>query len=418
MGALPARRGACPRVWAPMESGDGLIVRVHPPSRGVSAPLLRALAELSREHGNGQLELTRRANLQLRGVTAASLPPLQAALVRLGLVPASAAEELRQVLLVSPLAGLDPACARLETLAAQLEQALAGLPARTELPAKFGVLLDSGASVLHELAADIVVDVRPEQPDVAHLSVAESGARLWLGACRSAALGQALQRLIALLDRDTRMRDLLASRGAPWLRAQLAGLLLAAEPPSPCRRAAPLIGFQRGAHDWFGVAMPFGSGEPREWLAVAQLAEDFGEAELRLTPSRALLLTGVRAAQAERLGQLAREQGLIVEPGDPLLRATACAGAPACASALGETRALARQLAREIMPQLDGDATLHVSGCSKSCASRSPARITIVRDAEGDKLGFDLDAVQTARARAIPGASALSQLSELAAARR
>jgi precorrin-3B synthase len=417
MDVLPARRGACPRVWAPMESGDGLIVRVHPPSRGVSAHTLRALAELAREHGNGQLELTRRANLQLRGVTAASLPALQTALVRLGLVPASAAEELRRVLLVSPLSGLDPACASLEALAAQLEHTLAGLPPHTQLPAKFGVLLDSGASILHELAADIVVDVRPEQPDIAHLSVGESAARLALGACPSSALDQALRQLIALLDRETRMRDLVATRGVQWVRAQLEGLIVAAEPPAS-RRVAPLIGFQRGVRDWFGVSMPFGSGEPREWLAVAQLAEDFGEGELRLTASRALLLPGVRAQQAERLGQLARGHGLIVDPSDPLLRATACAGAPACAAALGETRALARQLAREVMPRLGQDTTLHVSGCSKSCASRSPARITIVRDTDGDKLGFDLDAVQTARGRAIPGPSALARLTEMAAARR
>jgi precorrin-3B synthase len=401
-----------------MESGDGLIVRVHLPCLGVSAHTLRALAELSREHGNGQLELTRRANLQLRGVTAISLPALQAALVRLGLVPASAAEERRQVLLVSPLSGLDPACAGLELLAAQLEHTLAGLDPRTELPAKFGALLDSGASVLHELAADIVVDVRPEQPDVAHLSVGgESGARLALGACPCSALDQTLRQLIALLDRDTRMRELLASRGAQWVRAQLEGLIEVAGPPAS-RRAAPLIGFQRGVRDWFGLAIPFGAGETREWLAVAQLAEDFGEGELRLTASRALLLPGVRAEQAERLAELARGHGLIVDPSDPLLRATACSGAPACASALGETRALARQLAREIMPRLGHDTTLHVSGCSKSCASRSPARITIVRDTDGDKLGFDLDAVQTARGRAIPGRSALSRLTELAAAKR
>src|SRR4051794_36837049 len=90
------RRGYCPGVWTPMRSGDGLIVRVRTSVRPLTASSLRALTELADEHGNGLLELTRRANLQLRGVRAEALPALQAELVRLGLAD-SAPEREKQL---------------------------------------------------------------------------------------------------------------------------------------------------------------------------------------------------------------------------------------------------------------------------------------------------------------------------------
>jgi precorrin-3B synthase len=419
MAVSPAPRGACPRVWAPLASGDGLIVRVHPPSRGLSARALRALAELARAHANGQLELTRRANLQLRGVREAALPALQAALVQLGLAPADPATERRQVLLASPLSELDPACAPLEALATQIEGALAALDPRHELPPKFSVVLEGGSNVFGEVTADIFVEVRPEQQEIVQLSVGTRGdARATLGACRRVALPAALARLSALLDRETRMRDVLAARGLPAVRAMVDDLLIDAATLPPSERSAPLLGFQRGSVDWFGVAVPFGSGEAAHWHCIAQLAEDFGSAELRLAPRRSVLLPGVRAEHATQLAARARQAGLIVDPLDPLLRAVACAGAPACSAAQGETRGLARQLAREILPLLDPEATLHVSGCGKSCASRAKARITIVRDGQGDKLGFDADAVQIAGARAISRETAMARLKELATARR
>src|SRR5688500_9321244 len=56
------KRGWCPRVWTPMESGDGFIVRVHPGFRARSSAEVRTLAALARDFGNGQIEVTRRAN--------------------------------------------------------------------------------------------------------------------------------------------------------------------------------------------------------------------------------------------------------------------------------------------------------------------------------------------------------------------
>jgi precorrin-3B synthase len=75
----------------------------------------------------------------------------------------------------------------------------------------------------------------------------------------------------------------------------------------------------------------------------------------------------------------------VAGPGDPLLAVDACPGAPACAAASVETRALARALAGRV-------AGLHVSGCAKGCARGPPARVTLV----GREGRFDLVRAGTA----------------------
>src|SRR5207245_11810110 len=96
--------GWCPSLFEPMASGDGLLARVKPPLGRMSAEAARAMAAASRRWGNGQLDLTNRAALQVRGLSEASLPPFQDAILAAGLAHADPAVERRRNLVVSPLA--------------------------------------------------------------------------------------------------------------------------------------------------------------------------------------------------------------------------------------------------------------------------------------------------------------------------
>src|SRR5688572_18090232 len=118
-------RGYCPGVWTPMPSGDGWIVRVRPPHARMTAAHLTALGRLARSCGNGIIELTRRGNLQIRGVSQGSWPRLRAELVELGVAGADPECEAHPPLFVCPLSGLDPRCPELEPLADALDRMLA-----------------------------------------------------------------------------------------------------------------------------------------------------------------------------------------------------------------------------------------------------------------------------------------------------
>jgi precorrin-3B synthase len=99
-----------------------------------------------------------------------------------------------------------------------------------------------------------------------------------------------------------------------------------------------------------------------------------GATASRVTPWRCLLLEGGAAVSAD---------GFVTGAADPILRAYACSGSPACPQATVETRALAARLA----PHVDG--RLHVSGCGKGCAHAGPADVVFTgRDGLFD-LSFD-----------------------------
>ncbi len=69
MSPSPRIKGWCPGAWRPMATGDGLLVRVRPPLGQLSREQTLALCDAAETFGSGLIELTSRANLQLRGVT-------------------------------------------------------------------------------------------------------------------------------------------------------------------------------------------------------------------------------------------------------------------------------------------------------------------------------------------------------------
>lgn len=98
-----SRRGACPALSAPMQTGDGLLVRLNPVAGGLSPKQLIGLGESALRHGNGIMEVTARGSLQIRGLTAESARLLAAEVDALGIAVRSGVP-----VETGPLAGIDP----------------------------------------------------------------------------------------------------------------------------------------------------------------------------------------------------------------------------------------------------------------------------------------------------------------------
>ncbi len=62
----------CPGALRPMLSRDGLVVRIRPHGSALSPAQAAGIAKAAAKHGNGLIDLTSRANLQLRGVDPSS----------------------------------------------------------------------------------------------------------------------------------------------------------------------------------------------------------------------------------------------------------------------------------------------------------------------------------------------------------
>src|ERR1700720_3568147 len=150
-------KGWCPGALRPMQSGDGLVVRIRPRSGTLSAQELRVLADAARQFGNGHFDLTRRANLQLRGVSEGSLPPLHDVIARLGLLDDSPDGEAVRNVMINPLAGIDPAeVPDVRSVGQELARLLASEKSLWALPTKFGFIVDGGGVLgLADQRADV-----------------------------------------------------------------------------------------------------------------------------------------------------------------------------------------------------------------------------------------------------------------------
>ena len=69
-------QGWCPGALRPMPSGDGLVVRIRPPLGRLTQAQGQGIAELAARYAQPLLDLTSRANLQLRGIAEAHYPAL------------------------------------------------------------------------------------------------------------------------------------------------------------------------------------------------------------------------------------------------------------------------------------------------------------------------------------------------------
>jgi precorrin-3B synthase len=373
-----------------MESGDGLIVRVRPHAGRLSLDVAAKLAEAAERFGNGEIDLTRRANLQLRGVTPESLEPLQQALDALGLLDASADAEATRNIVVSPLAGADPTeLVDVTPLALALEARLAADRRLWRLPVKFGFVIDGGGMLsLDGERADIRLKAA-SRSEIAVGMDSETGVR-WLGSATAAEATEIAARaalsFLATQVPDSRLR---MSELPPALTAavaqEIAPLLQKLDlAPSTSSRGGKLGALARGGWTFaMGLAAPFGRVTARMLIALSRSAGEVGARELRVSPWRSFYVPVSAPSCARELTAAVERLGFLADDGDPLVHIDACPGAPACRSASCDTRAIARRVAM-LMPKLGGAGRVHVSGCAKGCACSKPRALVLV--GAGDRL--------------------------------
>lgn len=375
-------QGWCPGALQPMRAEDGWVLRVRPPLGRLTQAQAAGIAALAARYALHTVELTSRANLQLRGIAEADYPPLLAGLQALGLVDADVRTESHRNLLLAPFWQAGDGSTE---LADALTQALAG-PQAPDLPGKFGFALDGGtAPVLRAGSADIRIE-RHGADWLVYADGSATGALVGAGQVVALAmdLAQWFVHASGLTGPRRRMAALLSSHPLP-ARFTTTPLPFVA-PYQP-----PLGRLPQG----YLVALEFGQ------LPVATLAALAQRAALRLTPWRSLLLEGVHA--------LPTRPELITRSDDSRLRISACTGAPGCGQAGGVTRAVARMLA----DALPAGQTLHVSGCTKGCAH--PAQtLTVVATATGYNLIHHGNAAATPDATGLSPAALATQLQERA----
>lgn len=385
------RRGACPGLSAPMQTGDGLLVRLTPVGT-ISLDAFAALGAAAQRHGNGVIEITARGNIQVRGLSAASAPRFAAAIATLDIAAGDGVP-----VLTNPLAGLDPdELFDAEAFAADLRRALAASSLPAKLSPKVSVAIDGGGTLnLDQISADVRARAELAGDEIA-LKFAVGGDDASAISIGSVSLADgvetavALLRVIAQCGRDTRARDIVASQGAaPFCAA------LQSETMTPGRKvsagAVDVVGVHRLRHGTFGLGfgLAFGHADACSLQRLIQQAKAAGASGVRSAPGRALIAVGLAQQAVPPFVAATDALSFITSATDPRRQVVACAGAPVCASAHIAARTIAPRLAEMVAPYLHGGFTLHVSGCAKGCAHPRAAALTVVGSSEGCALVAD-----------------------------
>lgn len=351
----PVVQGWCPGALRPMQSGDGLVVRIRPFGGSLSQEQANGVAALASEYGNGLIDVSNRANMQVRGVRIETHLPLIDGLRALGLIDETEAQERQRNVMIAPfwLPGDDTD---------RIAQSLTALLVDNEiaLPAKFGFAVDSGpAPILQNAPADIRIE-----RSKAGLLICAEGSDFGKPVTSETAALEAFQLgcwFAKTRGDHRRMRHLTA-----------AGIALPPGYDTP-RDVADFAA--KPGHTETGVLVGLAFGQMTA-ETLSSLAE-FGA--LRLTPWRMLLVEG--------LSGIPQVSGILTDADDPLLRVLACTGAPGCSQALGPTR----HLAKELSGLVPSGHVLHVSGCAKHCAHPTPGPVTVTVTKNGYSLCQDGD---------------------------
>ncbi|MGX9350924.1 precorrin-3B synthase [Shimia sp. W99] len=347
----PDAKGWCPGAYRPMMSGDGLVVRVRPTLARLTRDQMLGLCAAAERFGSGLIDLTSRANLQVRGVAAADHEPLLRALHALDLLPDDPALESRRNILITPFwqEGDDT-----HRLAIELTERLAELP---EMPAKVGYAIDLGPNPMFTANS---ADFRLERTSTGDILLRADG----MSRGRLVTPDTAID---ALID----MAHWFVTTGGPVHR-RMGNHVSFTQPPAdwqaalPAAPAKPVAPGQTKADALYGAA--FGQ-LPTSRLAA--LLNATRATAMRVTPWRLFLLEDT---------EMAPTTDFINDANDPLLRIDACPGAPLCNASSVDTRALARMLAPLARRPL------HISGCAKGCARPRACSTTLV----GENGAFNL----------------------------
>ncbi|MEG5066964.1 precorrin-3B synthase [Microcoleus sp. B3-A4] len=399
----------CPGLFYGSQARDGVLSRMRIPGGILNAQQCWTIADLADQYSTGCLQVTNRANLQIREVNSEIAPEVWNRLQELGIASRRVEVDPIRNIMASPTAGIDRQ-QLLDTrpLVKAWDDYLQTHSELSELSPKFSIGLDGGESVsIQALRNDILLAAcgRSTQSGIVfrlHLNgdtgilIQESQCISVLGALASTYLEYTKNRP-RIDGKKPRLRHLLADWGAEsYLERVQQNLPFSWQFPSctfpknsqnassekslPHHRHLGIHPQRQSGFSYMGIALPLGRLESKQLRNLANLAQKLASGTLRLTPWQNLLISDIPNSQLFEVKQQVADLGLhsSVTRLDSCL--VACAGSSGCASAATDTQSHALAMVRDLAQKLTIDLpiNIHFSGCQKSCAQHQPIDITLV----------------------------------------
>ncbi len=382
---------------------DAFMCRLRLPGGIVESHQLEGIAELAAKFGGGYVDITTRANLQIREIRAKHAPDVLMGLYDLGIINRGAGADNIRNITASPTAGIDRQ-ELIDTLplARRMHHYILHHRELFGLPRKFNIAFDGGGSIsaLEEtndigFVAVQIEDGHEVSPGVyfrmvlggitGHQDFArDAGVLLRAEECVDVA-GAAVRVFIEHGDRADRKKARLKYLLDQWGLAKFVeetekklAKKLARFPIEKCKPRLPIDKFGHiGVHaqkqvgkSYLGVVAPVGRMTVDQMRGVADLAKRFGSGSVRLTVWQNLLITDI--ADADVAAAQAGIEKLGLHGSATAIRAglVACTGSAGCKYAASDTKRDALSLADHLESriQLDSPINIHLTGCHHSCA--------------------------------------------------
>jgi ferredoxin-nitrite reductase len=414
---VSVERSICPDIYHPAMARDGLLTRLRIPGGVLNELQCVTIAKLLATIGLKYVQVTNRANLQLRSLARDLDRDLLTKLTECGLAASNTAIDGIRNLMLSPTAGIDAAeLIDVRPLAEAWLEYLDNHPELGALSNKFSVGFDGGGSVgILDRPNDITLLAVSTTEFSLYLSIGDRGTRpvpvgviLTASECLPmlAAIAQSYRQRIEVsggdVRRKPRLRDVIGNCGlaefGELVRREIVGsshfifknLDLNLDPERVNSDLHLGRHPQRQTDRYYlGVVLPLGRWNIEQIRGLGSIAGRYGSGTIRLTPWQNILIPDVSAIDLPEVQKSITDLGLVQTATHPSSLLRACAGATGCQFSATDTQtdaiALSEYLAAKFT--LDRLLNIHFSGCEKSCAQHDRADITLWGQASLDRPG-------------------------------
>jgi sulfite reductase (ferredoxin) len=398
------------------------MMRIGLPNGLLTSHQLRVIGDLTRKHARNLADITTRQNIQLHWLTIEALPEVVEALTAIGLSPKGACGDVLRNVTGCPLAGLDGhELIDASPLAVQVAQGLTANPEFYNLPRKFKVTV-SGCPLwcsYPEINDVALTAIRREVDGLEEIGYTlrvggglstepHLGVRIpaFIPQDKAYAVVEAVLRIFKeqteLRENRTRARIKYLFMRHGWtaetmLEAIEAKLGYKLDPSPVDEDVVPADVYRdhvgitpqlQPGLSAVGASVMGGRLSGDQLIQLADLAEQYGDGNLRATIMQNIVLVNIPNAKTRDLIHALGEIDLQVESSPFWRGAIACTGTEFCKLAIAETKAFSKWLVSEMeerLPGFDQQIKLHVTGCTNSCGQSWIADIGL----EGKKIKKD-----------------------------
>ena len=378
---------------------DAFMARLRIPGGVLKTYQLRELALVAKELSSGYVQITTRANFQIRLIQPKDAPEVLRRIQSVGLHTRGAGADNIRNLTANPTAGIDPVeLIDVLPFVRQLADIIINDRAFYDLPRKFNVAFDGGgligavedtndigvkavkvggevlfrvglggASGHKAFARDLGVVVPPSE--INEVVCAIIHVYLERG-CRTDRKKARLKHLLEKMPLEEYLGAVEEKLGRSLRRMPLDPALMRwAAQELPHSHIGDYPQKQRG-YNYVGLALPVGQITPKQMLRLADLADHYAAGEVRLTVWQNLIVPHVPDAYLASFKRAVENMGLGVTQSNLASGIIACTGNRYCKFAQSDTKGHALDLAKKLEKtiHLDQPVNIHLTGCPNSCA--------------------------------------------------